>query len=257
MTTGPAARAARAVIFAAVCVTTAALGHALMSHAPLPWWALLAAFCATAAAAWWPAGRERGALVIIGSTVLTQLGLHSLFGLAQTGSDNRTGHGSSAGDWAAQFLCDTSGAAPTPASREAVIRLLHRSGLGPGHTHLPPTHSGEGGGMGHMSAMSGAMDHMPMQQTHHNSIGMLLAHTLAAVLCGLWLWRGEAAAFRLGRSLAASLFAPLLLVLKTLRWTGQTPSAAPVTAPAAVGLRGVLFHHVLSRRGPPGLSLYG
>ncbi|MFC9241482.1 hypothetical protein ACFTZK_34235 [Streptomyces decoyicus] len=111
--------------------------------------------------------------------------------------------------------------------------------------------------MEHMSAMSGAMDHMPMHQADHSSIGMLLAHTLAAVLCGLWLWRGEAAVFRLGRSLAASLSAPLLLVLKTLRWTGPTPSAAPATAPAAVRLRGVLFHHVLSRRGPPGLSLCG
>ncbi|MFH8568707.1 hypothetical protein [Streptomyces sp. NPDC017993] len=276
MTTGPAARAARAAIFAVVCVATAALGHALMSAAPLPWWALAAAFCGTSGAAWWLTGRERGPLVIIGSTVLAQLGLHSLFSLAQASSGGpassggQAGHASSAAGWTAQFLCGTPGAAPTHASQEAVIRLLHHAGLGSGNADVPlPTSSGGMSGMDHMArmghmahgehmaAMSGAMDHMPMSHAGHSSMGMSLAHALAAVLCGLWLWRGEAAGFRLGRSLAASLFTPLLLVLTTLRWAGRTPSAAPVACPTVVRLRGVLFQHVLSRRGPPGLSLCG
>lgn len=279
MTTGPAARAARAAIFAAVCVATAALGHALMSAAPLPWWALAAALCATSGAAWWLAGRERGPLVIIGSTVIAQLGLHSLFSLAQTPAGGQAGHASSAAGWTAQFLCGTSGAAPTSASQQAVIRLLHHAGLGPASAHMPhpasaggmngmehTAHAGQmahvgnmadAGHMDHMAAMSGAMDHLPMPHAGHSSMGMWLAHALAAVLCGLWLWRGEAAGFRLGRSLAASLFTPLLLVLTTLRWAGRTPPAAPVTSPTAVRLRGVLFQHVLSRRGPPALSMCG
>ncbi|MEH0550704.1 hypothetical protein [Streptomyces sp. B21-101] len=35
----------------------------------------------TASLAWWVAGRERGAVVVTASTVVTQLALHSLFDL--------------------------------------------------------------------------------------------------------------------------------------------------------------------------------
>ncbi|TJZ58953.1 hypothetical protein FCH28_02010 [Streptomyces piniterrae] len=193
MTAGSVSRAVRAAIFAAVCVTTAALGHSLMSPRPVPWWALVAACGATGAMAWWPAGRERGGFVVTGSTVLTQLGLHFLF-------DLQTPHAP----------------APTP------------------------------------------MDGMPGMNAHpgHATPGMFCAHALAALVCGVWLWRGEAAACRLGRSMVAVLFAPLLLVLTTLSWAGPKPSAGPSAGAVRVlRPRGVLLHHVVSRRGPPELAV--
>ncbi|MFF4605839.1 hypothetical protein ACFY12_24245 [Streptomyces sp. NPDC001339] len=211
MTAGSVSRAARAAIFAAVCVPTAALGHALMSAQPLPWWVLVAAFGSTGAVAWWLAGRERGGFAVTASTVVAQLGLHSLFGLAQ-----------SCGGMA--------GMAEISATSAAHMR--------------------------HMAAMHGDMGQMHLMHSGHGSLGMLLAHTLAALVCGLWLWRGEAAAFQLARSAAAALFAPLLLVLTTLGWTGLKPSARPVaTASHVARLRGVLLHYIVCRRGPPRLAV--
>ena len=82
----------------------------------------------------------------------------------------------------------------------------------------------------------------------------VLAHALAALVCGLWLWFGEAAAaFRLGRTLAAAVFVPLRLVLRLL---GADALPLPVRRlPARPGaaraLRAALLHYVVARRGPP------
>ncbi len=77
-----AVRSARAAVFAAVCVTTTALGHALMSGDALPWWAVACAFVGTASGARWLTGRERGAVAVVGATVVAQTLLHLLFVLA-------------------------------------------------------------------------------------------------------------------------------------------------------------------------------
>ncbi|MBL1093381.1 hypothetical protein JK360_29305 [Streptomyces sp. 9-7] len=212
MTAGSVSRAVRAAIFAAVCVTTAALGHALMSAQPLPWWALVAALGTTGSAAWWLAGRERGGFAVTGSTVVAQLALHTLFGLAQS--------------------CQASDLAGMP--------------------DMPAISAAS---MSDMGAMHHDMSQMQMMHPGHGTLGMFLAHALAALLCGLWMWRGEAAAFRLARSAAAALFAPLLLVLATLGWTGLKPPARPVAGAGHVlRLHGLLLQHVLSRRGPPSRS---
>ncbi|MFE0186660.1 hypothetical protein [Streptomyces sp. NPDC058989] len=234
MTAGSVSRAVRAAIFAAVCVTTAALGHALMSTQPLPWWALVAALGVTCSAAWWPAGRERGALVVTGSTVVAQLGLHSLFGLAQScrgGPDLGTVR------------------APLPTPLGDVPGMSGLAGMADAAA-ASVAHAGD------MGAMHRHMSQLPMMHSGHGTLGMFLAHALAALVCGLWMWRGEAAAFRLTRSVAAVWFAPLLLVLATLGWTGRKPATRPVAGAGHVlRLRGVLLHHVLSRRGPPEVSL--
>ncbi|KPC66592.1 hypothetical protein [Streptomyces chattanoogensis] len=217
MTAGSVSRAVRAAIFAVVCVTTAALGHALMSAQPLPWWALVAALGTTGSVAWRSAGRERGGLVVTGATVVAQLGLHSLFGLAQ--------------------------------SRPSMPGMNGMAGM----ADMP---AGSAVPVGRMAALHGDTSQLPLMPSGHGALGMFLAHTLAAVVCGLWLWRGEAAAFRLARSVAAVLFAPLLLVLTTLDRTDLKPSARPVAAAGhVVRLSGAFLHHVLSRRGPPRLSL--
>lgn len=241
MTSGPAFRLARAAVFAALCVVTTAFGHVLMSGAALPWWAVGYAFAATTAAAWWLTGRERGASAVTGATVAAQLALHELFGFAQ-----RLGAG--------------------PSGREA-----------PGSHRMP---SGGGDGMNHMhhamptpmsvrmpssdaalTALSDealadeALSRWVMSVFGHSGFGMFLAHLAAALICALWLWRGEAAAFRTGRALAAALFVPLRLVLRLL--VAALPPAPPhVGALVPVPrLRGVLLQYAVSRRGPPVLPV--
>ncbi|MFD3314245.1 hypothetical protein [Streptomyces sp. NPDC058694] len=213
MTSGIAFRLARAAVFAAVCVVTAALGHALMSGAGLPWWAVGYAFAVTTAAAWWLTGRERGLGLVTGATVLAQLGLHQLFGLAQRARSSDA------------FMSTTS--------------------MDAGHTHTHP--------MGPEPTDTLLMG---------GDVGMFAAHLLAALVCGVWLWRGEEAAFRTaraiayrtGRLLGTALFEPLRRALRALRVSAATRSAGPVRAPVFVPvrpLRGVLLEYAVARRGPP------
>jgi hypothetical protein len=69
------------VVFAALCVLLAAVGHAHSTAAPLPWWAPAAALLVTGCAAWFLTGRERGVPLVMGATVVTQSGLHLVFSL--------------------------------------------------------------------------------------------------------------------------------------------------------------------------------
>ncbi len=238
MTSGPAFRLARAAVFAAVCVVATALGHALMSAAPLPWWAVAYAFAATAAAAWWLTGRERGAPTVIGATVVAQLGLHELFGLAQRISGAPAGHG-----------------APGPGAMSASA-----GADGMNHMNHPMPMSGmPSTGAGRSAAASAMPDeglsHWIMSVFGHSAFGMFLAHVVAALICALWLWRGEAAVFRTGRALAAAVFVPLRFVLTIL--VAALPPAPPhVGALVPVPrLRGVLLQYAVSRRGPPVLPV--
>jgi len=103
-----------------------------------------------------------------------------------------------------------------------------------------------------MDAVSPAASVLAQQ----GSAGMFLAHLLAAVVCGLWLWRGEAAAHRLGRAVAVMLLAPLRRLRRVLagpvpgrrvpvvRRAGATERAAPTAT--------VVLRHAVVRRGPPG-----
>jgi hypothetical protein len=102
-----------------------------------------------------------------------------------------------------------------------------------------------------------AMHTMPampaMHEMHTWTLGMLAAHVVAALVCALWLWRGEAAVWRLGRALAALVTGPLSRAravggaapLRTPR-AGRAPAPAVLSPPSAVVLR-----YALVRRGPP------
>ncbi|MEU6991091.1 hypothetical protein ABZ953_10605 [Streptomyces sp. NPDC046465] len=238
MTSGPAFRLARAAMFAAVCVVATALGHALMSGAALPWWAVAYAFGATIAAAWWLTGRERGAAAVTGATVAAQLCLHELFGFAQR-----------------------LGAAPSGGGPLGSSALPRHGSDGMNHMHHPmpmtPPLSGTGPSASpHAAAMpDSGVSHWIMSVFGHSDFGMFLAHVAAALICALWLWRGETAAFRTGRALAAAVFVPLRFVLAVLV-AALPPAAPPVGALVPVPrLRGVLLQHVVSRRGPPVLPV--
>lgn len=127
-------------------------------------------------------------------------------------------------------------------------------------THVPsPMGSAPGAHAHGMAGMDHAVHTMPMSgasSAHGWTTGMVLAHTLAALFCALWLWRGEAAAFRLGRALAAFVFAPLRRARLAVARTA--PVLLPgriVTAPPAQRLRRSLLFHSVSRRGPPALPV--
>lgn len=84
MTAGWCARTVRAAVFAAVCVLLAALGHVLMSGAPVPGRTLAAGLAVTGGAGWCLVGRERGLPLIVAVVVAAQTALHSTFSLTQS-----------------------------------------------------------------------------------------------------------------------------------------------------------------------------
>ncbi|QKG24111.1 hypothetical protein [Actinomadura verrucosospora] len=81
----PIFRAARAVVFATVCVALATLGHDLASHEPVPGWAVLAGFGAVLAVTLALAGHERSLPTIMGGLLGGQFALHTLFASATQG----------------------------------------------------------------------------------------------------------------------------------------------------------------------------
>ncbi|MEU6173618.1 hypothetical protein ABZ832_17060 [Streptantibioticus parmotrematis] len=265
MTTGRGSRAARAAMFASVCVPFAALGHILMSGVGIPGWMLLCAGALTGASGWALTSRERGRVFVTGVTVVVQLMLHSLFSLGQAVAAPK-GAGSLAQQWAAVLLCGPGAAAGmSPADAERVVRT---AGLG-GHLNAPPAGMSSMPGMrdmagmanmpgmssGHTASSTHAMASMAMSgmgaMSHgYGLVGMVGAHVLAAVLCGIWLAYGERAAFQLGRAVAARLFSPLVLLL----WTPPTAHGPLRRCGRTRGhrrARSLLLAHAIITRGPP------
>jgi len=220
MTPGPALRTTRAAIFAVVCVVMAALGHAVMSGGAVSWQMLGAAFLATASAAWWLTGRQRGGAIVTGATVGAQLLLHLLFHFSQS----------------------------VPLPQAPMNHGAHGAHGAGGMSGGPGAEGMEG-----VRSMAGMADAHLASAADGITPGMVLAHALAALVCGLWLWRGEAAAFRLGRTLAAAVFVPLRLVLRLLGADALPLPARRLPARPGAGraLRAALLHYVVARRGPP------
>jgi hypothetical protein len=242
-------------MFAAVCVPAAAVGHEMMSGDDTPSWMLLLTFVATAAVAWVLSDRERGRAFVTVSTVTAQFALHALFSLGQaTAATAPRGAASFTQQWASVLLCGTPA---TPISTAIAARLVQAARLGSRLGNPPPTSHAMAGmssipGMGPMPGMTG---HSTMTAaaslTHgYSAVGMVAAHLLAAVLCGLWLAYGERTAFRIGRVIATRLFAPALL----LRWTPQAshrPRVGQDRARSSRRPRSLLLTHVIATRGPP------
>jgi hypothetical protein len=83
-----------------------------------------------------------------------------------------------------------------------------------------------------------------------SSPGMLTAHLLAALLCGLWLAHGERAAFRVLRAVATRLAAPLRLLL-ALPVPPHRPRLRPGRPRSDRAPRLLLLVHAITSRGPP------
>ncbi|MFE7231642.1 hypothetical protein ACFY3J_05095 [Streptomyces sp. NPDC001231] len=235
MTVGWCSRTLRAAVFAAVCVLLATLGHVLMSDTAVPWWALAAAAVVTSGTAWCLAGRERGLLLVLSVAVTVQAALHVWFSYAQELS--------------------------TPSMPPMPMDTMAMDGMGDGTPFMDYMVS--------MAHMGHAMDHMTqagssteslsapysMTGTGHvmsgmSTTGMLAAHLLAALLCGLWLAYGERAAFRILRALAGWLAAPLRLPL-TLPTPPHRPNIRARRSRSARTPRRLLLAHAITSRGPP------
>ncbi|MFG3661652.1 hypothetical protein [Streptomyces sp. NPDC047706] len=226
MTAGWCSRTVRAAVFAAVCVLLAALGHVLMSGSHVPWWALAAGGAATGAAGWGLAGRERGLPLIVTVVVAAQTALHSAFSVAQSAA---------AGPAAPAHAGAMGHGMPAMPMDAAGMPAAHR---GATHTHAPDAvDMGHGGDMPHVMDAS-------------SSFGMLAAHLLAALLCGLWLAHGERAAFRLLRAVAGWLAAPLRLPPVVPAPPRHPRPRLWRRAPARTPRR-LLLVHAITSRGPP------
>lgn len=242
MTAGWCARAIRAAVFAAMCVLLAALGHVLMSGSDVPTWALAAGGAVTGALGWCLAGRERGLPLIVTVVVAAQTVLHEAFSYAQSASG--TSDGPAAMDMSGMASMGT-GSMRMDSMDMGSLRM---DAMGMGSMHM---------GAMDMSAMH--MDHTGMSPMHHlghsmgggsSSFGMLAAHLLAALLCGLWLAYGEKAAFRILRAAAGWLAAPLRLLL-ALPVTPDRPRVHPRRRRSDRAPRLLLLVHAITSRGPP------
>lgn len=232
-------------MFAAGCVLLAAVAHVLMSGRSVGTPVLAAAFAATAGLGWLTARRERGPLLVTALTVGVQAALHTWFSLGQAATAAAAAPTDGlAARWARLLLCNAG-----PLSDDQAARLVEAAGLDPG------TVPGDGltvtladpaatpmPGMAHHAAT--------MAAGQHGGTGMLAAHLLAALLLGLWLAAGERAVHGLARTVAAHLFAPVLLLLRTVR-----PARPPLRRrrPRATARlpRSRLLVHSLATRGPP------
>ncbi|MFK3731318.1 hypothetical protein ACI2LJ_13785 [Streptomyces sp. NPDC088090] len=212
-------RTLRAALFAVVCVVLAAVGHSSMSAHALDPRTLLTAFAVTAAAAWCAAGRRRGPAAYAGGVLAAQAALHLGFSLAGAPHPPPAG--------------------PAGATAGHAVHAIH-----PGH----PAHGAAGATEaatapdGLAALLAPAADGGP---------GMLAVHLLAALVCGLWLARGEAAFL----ALAEAALTPLRHLLAVLLGPAAVPAdpRRPVRRPRRSARRphATVLAHVLSRRGPP------
>ncbi|MGQ4514892.1 hypothetical protein [Streptomyces sp. DW26H14] len=144
------ARLLRAAVFAAVCAVLSAVGHTMAACASVPWWAVAAGFLAVFAVAAPLAGRTRSTAGVVAALTVGQLGLHTLFGLAQqrASAPAGTAGGSSGGDaivrTAATLVC---GGGPGPLSHAQALRVLRDAGIRPAAV-LAASGGGTGGGAG-------------------------------------------------------------------------------------------------------------
>ncbi|AUG77925.1 hypothetical protein CFP65_3118 [Kitasatospora sp. MMS16-BH015] len=259
MESGRVVRVGRAAVFAAACVLLAAFGHVLMSGVPVPGWALAAAFGGTGVIAWLTARRERGPLLVTGLTVGIQAALHAVFSLGQAGSA-APDSGGLATRWAQLLLCNAG-----PLTEEQAASLAAAAGLDPARPpgsglSVVPVDLSAGlpdasvmADMPRMAMAGTVLPHHAMAMVGHQHAGgmsgMLVAHLLAALLLGLWLAAGERAVHRLAGTVAAWLFAPVLLLLGTVGPVG--PPRLRRSGTTTRRPRSRLLVHTLTTRGPP------
>jgi hypothetical protein len=214
----------------------------------VPFWTLAAGWLAVFAVVAPLAGRERSLPGIAVGLGLGQIALHVLFDIGQScaaPTAPRQAGGIMA--IAERLVCNHDAARLTPAAAERIVR---GAGIDTAHAAATTTATMPMGGTPKIatSAMS-AMSAMSMY-----SLSMLLWHTLAALVAGWLLRRGEAALWRLV-ALSAGVLRYVFGLVRVL--------VAGVVREPATALRGrrfarrrgrprtVRLRHSLARRGPP------
>ncbi|MBT2482854.1 hypothetical protein [Streptomyces sp. ISL-94] len=230
MPTNPAPmRTTRAAMFAAVCTALGAVGHAHMSGTDIPLPGLLGAFGVTGVLAWLAAGRRRGPAGIAAALLAVQGVLHLVFSGSQA---------------AAPAL--VSGHQPMPGMEMGASPGAGMAGM-----------AGMAAGMADMTGMSDLAGMAGHATAGHGGAGMIAAHVLAGLFCAGWLAWGEAAVFRLARTLGAAArhaARPLSRVLALVRERVAAPAAPPAFRrpyQRPRRLRGAVHAHAVVRRGPP------
>jgi hypothetical protein len=212
-------RGARAAVFAVACVGVSAAGHTWMSGSAVPVWALAVALLATGIAGYAAAGRRRGFGPIAGLMLGGELGLHMLFSAAQQAAG---------------------GTAPTMPAMPGMAAMPGMPGM-----QMP---SGVPGASG-----AGSMAWM----TAHGSAGMIAVHAAAGLLSAWWLWRGEAAVFRLLGVLAHYALPRLVPARPHAPALAEHTRATPADRGGHAPVGCPLLAHVVVRRGPPPCVLSG
>ncbi|MFG2671176.1 hypothetical protein [Streptomyces sp. NPDC048445] len=238
MEAGPVGRAVRAAMFAVVSVTLAATGHVLMSATPLPFWVPVAGFLALAVPGWWFAARERGPWLVTGLAVATQGVLHKVFSAVQSANGN-----------AGAAMRPANGTVAQPA--DAMAGMHHMSHMSHSASSDAMTGMDHSAAMNHMQHM-GSMAHTGHDMAGMSSTGMLAAHLLAALVCGVWLARGERAAFQTLRAFAGWLLAPLH-PLRTAPLPAPHRRLRPHRGLSDRLSPGLRCARATDRRGPPGV----
>ncbi|AVV41560.1 hypothetical protein C6376_09060 [Streptomyces sp. P3] len=278
-------RLLRAAVFAAVCVTLAAVGHTTASCAAVPLWTLGAGFLAVLAVAAPLAGRARSLPGIAALLAVGQTALHTLFGIGQhaasvsaaastsvshsvssaSGSAALSASDASLVERAARLVCGATAAPISPAQAQKMLvdARLYSPGDVTGGTGM----SGMGG-MGSMRHPADALVTAGSAMSLLPSLPMLLGHVLAAVAAGWLLRRGDTALLRLlalsahgvaegalVRSLrgALALVRALLAGLPTGPGTGVRLPRTALLTPDPPGT--TALQHSVIRRGPPGGSV--
>ncbi|MER5812051.1 hypothetical protein ABT143_28360 [Streptomyces sp. NPDC002033] len=283
-------RATRAAMFAAVCVTLAAVGHSSMSGMDIPFGWLLGAFAVTAGLAW-PATWRRCGPVGIGAALLgAQAALHLAFSASGAhrmpaahtpghphapGPPGAAAHGASDAHGMADLAAH--GASGMPGMEGMADAAAHgTSGLDAMAAHGAADAHGMADAAAHgASGMAGVADagvHAVAGMADmagdgvagvfgmagRGGFGMIAVHLLAGLFCAAWLAWGEAAVFRLAGTLGATALLaarPLARALALVRTRVALVPAPPAHCPPYVRprrLRGAVHAHTAVRRGPPG-----
>lgn len=240
MTVGRPLRAARAAVFAAVCVGLSAAGHVWMSGRGIPWWSAALALAVLGGLGYALAGRQRGLVPIAALMLAGEAAQHLLYTAAQ---------GAAPATAMQRRAAETFAALPPSARRIPLGDWICGMPGMPGMAGMAGTSGMAGMDSGSLSARLAAN----LMAGH--GIGMIAAHGAAGLLSAWWLWRGETAVFRMLRSAAALAF-PLFTVL----WPAIVPVPDFVRAGEPVGeglpARALLvLSTAVVRRGPPHLRI--
>jgi hypothetical protein len=213
----PRLRAARAALFAALCITLSSTSHVLMAHRPLPLAVVALAFAAVFVLAFALGGRERGFWAIGAAMVPLELAVDTLFTSGQQSCYGPAG-GPVTGSWRSLH--------------EAVI--CHGGQVGSQLPTVSPAQAAT------TEATSSVLPWL-----------LLALHVAVGLLASWWLRRGEAAVHRMLRAVAVAAFHPLLVAVDDAVCHPVPRRVRPAAAPAPGGLTARPLLHSVVRRGPP------